>query len=704
VNLGNIEVVVFRSDEPDPNMLSLPMFKDNKGKESKRFHSDRYRSGGNSSRAEITDEQRDYLYSIPRVYPLGNGPKEVDPKRVPDNYDTMTYDEKVAFLNSVPRLYGNNSDSSESGKGKGKKANQADGKKNASSNKHTLSKGKGNRRHVAAESSESSESDDEEDEEDSSSEEESSSEESSDDSDPSSDNGRGFGPLFDGAGSSEHLNSEGASSDEDDNFNMPGAFDGPHDGPSRPRPRTRDEGRYPFVAALNGNGTPSGGHIYHAPLFVPGPSMIAPTRNTPLPGFTQQQQQQGPVYNTPSSSRFRYPSQLPPPPPLSGRPVQASYLQYVPYPQVYSQAGFPPPHAVYEAQRQELQPYQPHPGEFVPFVPGYGSYAITPSYPRPSFGGNQNAPPNVAPGEPITPRSSVPGGLPISGAMMQNSKAAEEMAPRNWKFQPELNIGVHFPASSYRSLRALMDAKARPENVDIWMWEGKPFLNPIDADLRREINRIASYDVPGALPVAEESTTDTKDDGANWVQSLAEPSTIDETKYHWTDPNEKDPLKAWKRESVRNIWKRDEVVADRPNDKVKMTAVDNASSSSSSSASVEADFGFFLDGTNDKRPTSSKNVPSRDHWTRSVEKDSSLDPDTRSMYPEMPLYSIPANLVRDGVEWQMRAGPGAVVKRKLASANLWDKWEKPYAVFTFKYRSRGKFPQLGMSVFSSILT
>jgi hypothetical protein len=92
VNLGNIEVVVFRSDEPDPNMLSLPMFKDNKGKESKRFHSDRYRSGGNSSRAEITDEQRDYLYSIPRVYPLGNGPKEVDPKRVPDNYDTITYD------------------------------------------------------------------------------------------------------------------------------------------------------------------------------------------------------------------------------------------------------------------------------------------------------------------------------------------------------------------------------------------------------------------------------------------------------------------------------------------------------------------------------------------------------------------------------------------------------------------------------------
>jgi hypothetical protein len=104
------------------------------------------------------------------------------------------------------------------------------------------------------------------------------------------------------------------------------------------------------------------------------------------------------------------------------------------------------------------------------------------------------------------------------------------------------------------------------------------------------------------------------------------------------------------------------------------------------------------DGTNDA-PSSqnsrygskqNKNGREKEYWSRAVERETCDKPQSLYVLPPLPLYSVPENKIKDGARYQIRAGSGQEVKRKLVDVNRWDTWDNPYAVFTFKYRPRGK--------------
>jgi hypothetical protein len=66
--------------------------------------------------------------------------------------------------------------------------------------------------------------------------------------------------------------------------------------------------------------------------------------------------------------------------------------------------------------------------------------------------------------------------------------------------------------------------------------------------------------------------------------------------------------------------------------------------------------------------------------------------------PEDPIYTLSESKAKEfNVRHQVRAGKGAEEKKKTYKPLYWDNFDEPYAVFRFKYRSRGMF-------FLSVLT
>ena len=60
---------------------------------------------------------------------------------------------------------------------------------------------------------------------------------------------------------------------------------------------------------------------------------------------------------------------------------------------------------------------------------------------------------------------------------------------------------------------------------------------------------------------------------------------------------------------------------------------------------------------------------------------------------EEPLYSVPVEIAtKKRTSHQVQPGPGAMYAHKVHSPRYMDSMEEPYAVFVFKYRSKGPFP------------
>ena len=581
----------------------------------------------------------------------------------------MNDEEGLAWNRSIPRFNGESSKPSKSA------ARKKDAKPKHESRKKT-------RRAETPSSSSSSSSEPEE-----SSEDDSSDDDSSDDCSKAktstADSGGfgGLGGLFDGQHDADSVGHEGVSSGESELSIAPGGFDGPYE-PQR-------QHYYGYAGYNAQHIDPSSTRRPRAPTYVYGASGYAhmgasqPTHRHTLPTGPVPYMNYGgiPMYNARS---------LPPPPPRYGYPDVDRYSPTAHLiPGIVSHAPAPFPF------------YFPYP------VNGPRAFCDPVDFDHHNIVDTSSSSGWDSSGEKKQKkyRSSTKYRLNRKGRKKPEEEAMQKFKQKKKK---KKSRGVKKPyyseiETNSKNGQSIVDAPgAWPEDND---WANNDDNKSKCADWARSVGKAGSQRTESNKWDDNASQVKISGNQENYNNSSDQENTnVEENNKNLDDYNDQRDGNDWNNQGNDNDWEKNAADSSLGNDSSPQS-VDwqNQPDSELDKKDIwdsEEKKNFYLsaDGSNDT--PSSRSSPhdsgmnqsgrTKEYWSRAVEKEAYRQSEFPCVLPPMPLYSIPEDKIKDGAVYQVRAGPGQEVTRKLVSVNRWDSWEKPYAVFTFKYRSRGK--------------